>query len=125
MAAEAVPPIVRQIKARIGAASLLLDDLGNDAARLKAASRAQSRALIELTRTPAYGNLSQNEKCGIMDFALKVKWCEEDIAAVSDAISPNVPTQSVTKAARREQQNFVGFLEFFSLCSSSSFSGLN
>ena len=44
-AAPPAPSIARQVKARLGAASLLLESLGNDAVRHKAASRAQRCAL--------------------------------------------------------------------------------
>ena len=108
----ALPPIARQLKARIGAANALMQSLKDDPLKLAAASRVQRCAVVELTSKSSYESVKAEERCVIMELAMQAPWSIGDIGAVLDAISPQTADATTAKRPRRTQQDFSHFLNF-------------
>mgnify|MGYP001498873034 CR=1 FL=1 len=91
----------REIRARIGAARLLLQSLDGD--NLLQASRTQRDALLEtVQRNP----LSPEEQASCSELAMSVHWHEIDRAAIAQAFIP------ASKAKRCKMQNFETLHEY-------------
>jgi len=116
--------MVRELRARLGSAKLLLGSLQGDAHQV--ASRAQRAALLEAVRS--YGaSLTAADRADLMVFASEVAWHCDDKASVISALGEAEPSPpSGKKPHRNDMQEFKSISEFFTeaewtlLCSESA-----
>ena len=93
----------REVRARIGAARLLLETVAGKAAH-EAASRTQCIALLEVIKR---SSLSVGELVELSELALEVAWVGDDSKHVAEALVPS------SKAVRRDMQDYQHLHEFF------------
>lgn len=93
----------REVRARIGAARLLLETVAGKAAH-EAASRTQCIALLEVIKR---SSLSVGELVELSELALEVAWVGDDSKHVAEALVPS------SKAVRSDMQDYQHLHEFF------------
>ena len=102
--------VVRQIKARLGSAKLLLHSLRQDAVRHRAASQAQRCALSELMHTSEFASTSATEKAELVERATDILWHEDDLQTVLANLQPR---EFKERRLQRSSQVFSNFPDFF------------
>ena len=102
--------LLRQIKARIGGARILLEALQQDPVRHQASSRSQTCALMELVKTNEFLALSAADKAELVARASEVPWHEDDLQPVLAKLQP-APAKE--KKPQRGAQTFLAFPDFF------------
>ena len=95
--------MTREVRARIGAARLLLETIADKAAH-EAASQTQRIALIEVIKR---SSLTVGELAELSELALGVAWAGDDSRHVAAALVPS------SKGMRRNMQDYQNLHEFF------------
>jgi hypothetical protein len=99
----------RALKARLGAARLILQQYPKGSPAHKALSKAQSAALREMLVTSV---LTAVDRADLANAVVGIEWCEpEDGTSVLAALTPDTSTLPPGKR-RRSQQDFLAFANF-------------
>lgn len=96
---------IREVRARIGAARLTLNQMSDSSARTNM-SRLQAGALLDQIRSVK--DLGPAEAAALAEEVARVPWCTGDLERILDGLHP---VQSRV-ANRRAQQNFLQFLNY-------------
>ena len=106
---DQVVTMVRELRARLGSAKLLLQSLQGDTH--KVASRAQAAAFLEALKGVG-DSLTRTARADLMVFAGEVAWHSDDKASILGALDePSPPSKA--KARRRDMQDFRNITETF------------
>ena len=101
---------VREIKARMGAARVVLEGRTLSAATRASISKVQAIAVVDAIAKSA-ANLQPEMLVELCTFATSVPWEELDLERILDSLS-SVGAQPSRKR-RRVQQNFTSLMDFF------------
>ena len=101
---------VREIKARMGAARVVIEGGKMSAAARASISKVQATAVVDAIEKAA-ANLRPEMLAELCNFATSVPWEEPDLERILNSLS-SVGTQPSRKR-RRAQQNFTILMDFF------------
>lgn len=104
--------VVRDIKARIGAARAVLESPAISAAASVSISKVQTSAIVAAIEAAATGGSLQPEDCAeLCQFATTAEWQQTDLERILQALAMvSVPP---CRKRRRAQQNFTAVMEYF------------